>query len=185
MHQGNQVLFRISRGNLGFLLTCCSRKGPHLAMMGEPCGFSRVTGFSTYDRELREPLVDPQGSPICIQVARGSRGLLSSHCRANRPHLGMCPQIPCSFPVATGISGLPSRFTQGVRPRSSGSKELRSPLELEMYVRELFELHQGCQAPPRISRGNVGFLLRCCTGKGPHLEMTGELRGILELQRDS
>ena len=57
-------------------------------------------------------------------------GMLSSHCRANRPHLGMCPQIPCSFPVATGISGLHLNFTQGVRPRSSGSKELRSPLEL-------------------------------------------------------
>ena len=57
-------------------------------------------------------------------------GMLSSHCRANRPHLGMCPQIPCSFPVATGISGLHSNFTRGVRPRSSGSKELHSPLEL-------------------------------------------------------
>ena len=70
------------------------------------------------------------GSPISIRVMNGSRGLRSSHCRANRPHLGMCPHIPCSFPVATGISGLHSRFTGGVRPRSSRSKELRSPLEL-------------------------------------------------------
>ena len=43
---------------MGFLLRRCNGKGPHLAMMGEPAGFSRVvTGFSSYDRELREPLV--------------------------------------------------------------------------------------------------------------------------------
>ena len=34
-------------------------------MMGEPRGFSRVVaGFSSYDRELREPLVLRQGNPI-------------------------------------------------------------------------------------------------------------------------
>ena len=30
-------------GNVGFLLRRCSGKGAHLAMTGEPCGFSRVT----------------------------------------------------------------------------------------------------------------------------------------------
>ena len=94
-------------------------------------GFLRVmAGFSSYDGEFREPLHLAHGSPITIRITSGSRGLLSSHCRANRPHLGMCPQILCSCPVATGISGLHSRFTWGVRPCSSGSKELCSPLEL-------------------------------------------------------
>ena len=38
-----------------------------LVMTGEPSGFSRVTaGFSSYDRELKEPLVWPQGSPVSI-----------------------------------------------------------------------------------------------------------------------
>ena len=55
-----------------------------------------------------------RGSPISIRVARGSWGLLSSHCRANIPHLGLCSETPCSTPVATGISGLHSRLTQGV-----------------------------------------------------------------------
>ena len=42
-------------------------------MMGEPRGFSGVAaGFSSYDRELREPVVLPQGNPISIRVARGS-----------------------------------------------------------------------------------------------------------------
>jgi len=118
LHQGCQVQFRISRGNVGFLLRRCSGKGLHLTMTGEPRGFSRVAvGFSSYDGELREPVLLPQGSRISIRVARESWGLLSSHSRANRPHLGLCPETTCSSPVGTGNSGLHSRFTQGVRPR--------------------------------------------------------------------
>ena len=41
-HQGCQVLFRTSRWNVGLLLIRCSGQGPHLAMTGEPRGFSRV-----------------------------------------------------------------------------------------------------------------------------------------------
>ena len=49
------------------------KEGPHLAMKGEPPGFSRiVTGFSSYDGELREDPVLAQGSPISIRVAKGS-----------------------------------------------------------------------------------------------------------------
>ena len=40
-------------------------KGPHLAMTGEPRGFSRVmAGFLRYDWKFRLPLVLAQGSPI-------------------------------------------------------------------------------------------------------------------------
>ena len=45
-------------------------------------------------------------------------------------------------------------------------------------------MHQGCQVPFRISRRNVGFLLRRCSGKWPHLTMTGSLVVFLELRRD-
>ena len=118
LHQVCQVPFRISRGNMGFLPRRCSGKGPQLSMTVEPRGFSQVgAGFSSYIRELREPLVVPQGSPISSRVVRGSWGLLSSHCRTNRPHLGLCPKTPCSSPMATGISGLHSRFTHGLTPR--------------------------------------------------------------------
>ena len=43
--------------------------------------------------------------------------MLLRYCRANTPHLGLCAETPCSSPVATGISGLNSMFTRGVRPR--------------------------------------------------------------------
>ena len=47
--------------NVGLLLRRCSGKGLHLAMTGEPRGFSRVTaGFSSYDGEFRKGLVPPQ-----------------------------------------------------------------------------------------------------------------------------
>ena len=78
--------------------------------------FLSCGGILWYDRELREPLVLAQGSPISSRVARENWGLLSSHCRANRPHVGFCPENPCSSPTATGISVLHSRFTRGFRP---------------------------------------------------------------------
>ena len=73
--------------------------------------------------------------------------------------------------------------------RLSGAGKLDVPLERDWYVEELFELHQGCQVPFRISKGNVGFPLTRSSGKGPHLAITGETSWffsscdrILELQ---
>ena len=49
------------------------------------------------------------------------------------------------------------------------------------YVRELLELHQGCQGPFRGARGKVGFLSRCCSRKRPHLTLRGESPGFSQL----
>jgi len=117
LHQRCSVPFQSSRRNVGFLSRRCSGKEPHLVMTGEPHGFSRVAvGFSSYDGELREPLLLPQGSPISIRVARGNWGFLSSRCRANRPHLGLCPEtlVPLQWHRDLGVA---FRFTRGVRPR--------------------------------------------------------------------
>ena len=46
------------------------------------------------------------------------------------------------------------------------------------FVGELLELTKGCQVPFRGSRGKVGFLLRWCSGKGPHLRLSGESPGV-------
>ena len=54
---------------MGFLSRLCKEKGPHLAMMGESRGSSRVVvGFSSYDGELRKPLMLAQGSPISFEL---------------------------------------------------------------------------------------------------------------------
>ena len=41
----------------------------------------------------------------------------------------------------------------------------------EGYVGELLELHQGCQGHFQDARVKVGFLLRCHSGKEPHLAL--------------
>ena len=46
------------------------------------------------------------------------------------------------------------------------------------YVRELLELHQGCQGPFRGARVKVGFLSRCHNRKGPHLTLSVESPGF-------
>ena len=61
-------------------------------------------------------LVLPQGSQVSFRVVMGTMGFHASHRRGNRSHLDLCPETPCSSPVATGISGLHSRFTWGVKP---------------------------------------------------------------------
>ena len=59
-------------------------------------------------------------------------GMIPSQGRAKRPHLGLCPETPCSppSPVVTGTLGLNSRFTRGVILVSRESKGLCSPLKL-------------------------------------------------------
>ena len=51
----------------------------------------------------------------------------------------------------------------------------------DRYVGELLEFPQGCQGPLRGSRGKVEFLLRCCSGKGPHLALREESPGFPRL----
>ena len=75
-HQGCQVPFRPPIRNVGLLLRLCSGKGFHLAMTGEPRGFSRVAaGFSSYDWEFRLPLVLAQGSPVFHSSREGKMGI--------------------------------------------------------------------------------------------------------------
>ena len=77
-------------------------------MTRESRGFSRVAagsvGFlSSYNGELREPLVLPQGSPVSI--VRGSAGLLSSHGRGIRPQFALKGESRGLSRVAAGNFG--------------------------------------------------------------------------------
>ena len=46
------------------------------------------------------------------------------------------------------------------------------------YVGELLELPKGCQVPLRGSGGEVGYLSKRCSGKGPHPVLRGESPGL-------
>ena len=58
--------------------------------------------LSSYDGELREPLVWPQGIPVSIRVVRGSAAMLSSH------GMGIGPQDTLKV-ESRGLSGVAAR----------------------------------------------------------------------------
>jgi len=81
-------------------------------MTGESHGFYRAAaqcvGFlSSYDWELREPLVWPQGSPVSIRFVRGSAALLSSHGRGIGPQDSLKGESRGLSRVAAGNPGFP------------------------------------------------------------------------------
>ena len=81
-------------------------------MIGESRDFLRVmarrVGFlSSYDGQLREPLVWPHGSPVSIQVARGSTALLSSNSRGIGPQDSLKGESPGLSRGVAGNPGIP------------------------------------------------------------------------------
>ena len=122
LHQGCQVPFHVSGGNVVFLSRHCFGKGPHLALRGESRGFSRVRavglGFlSSCDGDFRDPLVLPQKIQVSFRVARGRLGFLSSWCRGLEPHLELRQETQGSSPALTEISGFHWTFHWGARSR--------------------------------------------------------------------
>ena len=61
--------------------------------------------LSSYDGELREPLVLPQESQVSMQVARGLSGFLSSQCWVLSPHLQLRKQTSVFLFMLTWILG--------------------------------------------------------------------------------
>src|SRR5574341_697449 len=113
-------LSRDSVAGKGFILRW---RGNHVVFL-ELRRDSRVTtGYSgcllCWPREVRSS----------IRVAKESWGLLSSDCRANRPHLGLCPEahVPLQGRPGFGVAFQTPPGRQAFI--SSGSKEPRSALE--------------------------------------------------------
>ena len=74
-------------------------------------------GFlSSYDGDLRDPLLFPQDSPVSIRVVRGLPIFLSSRCWVLGPHLELRQKPQDSSPVLTWISRFLWSFHRGVRP---------------------------------------------------------------------
>ena len=75
---------------------------------------------------------------------------------------------------ATGVS-----VPLGVATQYLGFHSNQALSRVDMcLLGELLALPKACQVPFRGSRGKVGFLLRCCSGKGPHLALRGEYPGV-------
>ena len=97
-----------------------------------------------------------------IRVARESWGLLSSHCRANRPHLGLCTE--------TNVRLL-GRQVLGVAFQTHPGSQASSPVEAKNsalllsrdgYLLEPREWPKGSQASCGLWREDSGWLSRHC-----------------------
>ena len=103
----------------------------------------------------------------------------------------MTPGVPLEFQGETGLLlscdgniGIPLQTKQGNGPSSQEEEwktgllvscggKFNVPLEWRWVCQQLLELPKWGQIPFRGSRGKVGFLSRCCSGKGPHLSLRG------------
>ena len=121
LHKGSQASFQVVRGIAGLLLSHCRGIGPRLMLKGECCGFTQVAKWNlgillNWDRDLREPLMLPQGSQASFRVVRCTSEFLSSHCREIGPHLHLGQKTVGCSPVGTAILGFMLSFNRGVRP---------------------------------------------------------------------
>ena len=100
---------------------CHGRNGPQLKLRGKSPGFSRgVAGFlSSYNRDLRDPLVGPQAGPVSTRVARDPLGFLCSRCWGRGPHLELRPEPQGSSPGTLDMDlGVPLGLPQGSQASS-------------------------------------------------------------------
>ena len=82
--KGAKYRFVLQDGTWDFSIRC-SGQGPHLAMTGEPRGFSRVAaGFSSYDGDFRLPLGLALGSPNFLSSCEGKLGVVLESMQGQR-----------------------------------------------------------------------------------------------------
>ena len=73
--------------------------------------------LSSYEWEIRDPLVWPQERPVSMRVARGLSGFIFIPCLVRGPNLELRPQPQTSSFLLTWISGFLWSFHREVRPR--------------------------------------------------------------------
>src|SRR5574338_388957 len=178
-HQGCQVPFRPPIPNVGLLLRRCSGKGLHLAMTGEPRGFSRVAaGFSSYDGNSGCLLCWPRQVQSSIRVAKESWGLLSRDCRANRPHLGLCPEANVPLQGRQGSRGFISDAPRetGIHLEWKQRTPLCSRVATGISGSSLGGL-KGVKPPEAFGERSRGWPLGHAGDEGPHLRDDGGVSG--------
>ena len=96
---------------------------------------------------------------------------------------------PTSSSGATGMSAFPSRRSRGFDPHFELRRGKSGTCWVLLgdsaflwsgdgYLRKLLRFHKGCQVSFLLPRGNVGFLRKHCSIKGPHLAWRGEFHGF-------
>ena len=163
MHEWSQASSQVLSGNSGLHSRRCKRKGPHLALIWESCGLSQVAagglGFlCRYHREIREPLVLPQGSQISIRVARASAGVAWFHGRGIRPQFAWKRDSQGVSRVVAGSAVSPElpRGPEGASQVVSGNLGILSCCERPIGI--ALELVWATRASSRVEVRNSRFL---------------------------
>ena len=114
--KGSQASCGVLRGDSGLLSRPCRKRRASSRDEGESRGFilaavQRLGFLSSYVRELRKPLMWPQGSPVSIRLARGSAALFSSHGRGIGPQDALKGETRDRSRVVAGNPGFPQIVT--------------------------------------------------------------------------
>ena len=105
-------------------------------------------GFlSTYNGDLRDPIMLPQENQVSMRVMSGLLGFLSIRCWVLGPHLELRPEPQVSSPVLTWISGFLWSF-QGSQA-SSRVEICKSPF--------VSSFNSSVRLPAELTQGSVSF----------------------------
>lgn len=92
-------------------------------------------------KDIRKPVVLPQGSKVSLCVARGNAGLLSSYCRRTGPHFELMGEFRNVSLVAAG------RFEL----LSSCDGDFSEPLMLPQEIQASFHVARGIQGSYQVT----------------------------------
>ena len=120
----------------------------------------------------------PQRTQVSFPVVTGTSRFLSSYCSGNSPHLYLCPETPCSSPVATGIPGLPQGSPGSQACSRVESKQSAVLSHCDGYLLDTCEWPKGSPASYGVWRGNSGLFSRPCRNLVVFLELQREVSGF-------
>ena len=120
----------------------------------------------------------PREVQSSIRVAKESWGFLSSDCRANRPHLGLCPEANVPLQGRKGSRGcIPDAPGEtGIHLEWKQRTPLCSRVATGISWSSLGGL-KGVKPPEAFGERSRDWSLGHAGDEGPHLSMTGESRG--------
>ena len=121
----------------------------------------------------------PRQVQSSIRVAKESWGLLSSDCRANRPHLGLCPEANVPLQGRQGSRGcIPDAPGEtGIHLEWKQRTPLCSRVATGISWSSLGGL-KGVKPPEAFGERSRDWSLGHAGDEGPHLSMTGEISGL-------
>ena len=120
----------------------------------------------------------PRQVQSSIRVAKESWGLLSSDCRANRPHLGLCPEASVPLQGRQGSRGcIPDAPGEtGIHLEWKQRTPLCSRIATGISWSSLGGL-KGVKPPEAFGERSRDWSLGHTGDEGPQVAMTGEARG--------